>query len=332
MRTAHLLTVCLLGGGVCLLAGRRGLPPSWGRRATACRCGHEGCAPPPPPGRPNYFNYMQFSREFCKIVCWRPLGSWRPLLEEILDPPLHADPHVNRMTHTCENITLTHTKRVVITSLVVSSKALIEHQTWQIYRWRLFIDLIDYNPRRLLSLCTIATVRSCNVSWQVWLTREEICRVWVFGCSLSEDYSHFSTAVVDLFFPLSLSLWYKDTLRYQWCSTGNKTAFQLMCTARLLTVAGGGRSAYREGSPKEGVCLLRGRGSFFWRAGVCLLGWGGGWWGRVCLPRSIVGRQTTPPPTNWFYWWTRCHWSFNFCVKLVKVSAGHVCFGINRSD
>ena len=31
---------------------------------------------------------MQFLGHFGKIVCWHPLGSWRPLLGEILDPPL----------------------------------------------------------------------------------------------------------------------------------------------------------------------------------------------------------------------------------------------------
>ena len=31
---------------------------------------------------------MQFLGKFGKIVCWRPPGSWRPLLGEILDPAL----------------------------------------------------------------------------------------------------------------------------------------------------------------------------------------------------------------------------------------------------
>ena len=36
---------------------------------------------------------MQFLGKFGKIVCWRPpLGSWRPLLGEILDPPLKGLP------------------------------------------------------------------------------------------------------------------------------------------------------------------------------------------------------------------------------------------------
>ena len=43
-----------------------------------------------PPGGPNSFNFMQFLAKFGKIVCWRPLGSCRPLLGEILDPPLHT--------------------------------------------------------------------------------------------------------------------------------------------------------------------------------------------------------------------------------------------------
>ena len=41
-----------------------------------------------PPGGPNSFNFMQFLGKFGKIVCWRPPESWRPLLGEILDPPL----------------------------------------------------------------------------------------------------------------------------------------------------------------------------------------------------------------------------------------------------
>ena len=41
------------------------------------------------PQGPNSFNFLQFWGKFGKIVCWRPPpGSWRPLLEEILDPPL----------------------------------------------------------------------------------------------------------------------------------------------------------------------------------------------------------------------------------------------------
>ena len=50
---------------------------------------------PPSPGGPNSFNFMQFLGKFGKIICWRPLpppGSWRPLLGEILDPPLHCIP------------------------------------------------------------------------------------------------------------------------------------------------------------------------------------------------------------------------------------------------
>ena len=47
--------------------------------------GRKGC----PPGGPNSFNFMQFLGNFGKLVCWHPPpGSWRPLLGEILDPPL----------------------------------------------------------------------------------------------------------------------------------------------------------------------------------------------------------------------------------------------------
>ena len=47
--------------------------------------------PPPPPGGRIFFNFMQFSGNFNKIISWRPPGSWRPLLGEILDPPLSTD-------------------------------------------------------------------------------------------------------------------------------------------------------------------------------------------------------------------------------------------------
>ena len=43
-----------------------------------------------PPGGPNSFNFMQFWGKYGKIVCWCPLGSLRPLLGEILDPPLET--------------------------------------------------------------------------------------------------------------------------------------------------------------------------------------------------------------------------------------------------
>ena len=36
----------------------------------------------------NSFNFIGFLGKFGKIVCWRPLESWRPHLGEILDPPL----------------------------------------------------------------------------------------------------------------------------------------------------------------------------------------------------------------------------------------------------
>ena len=44
-----------------------------------------------PLGGPNSFNFMQFLRKFGKIVCWcHPPESWRPLLGEILVPPLYG--------------------------------------------------------------------------------------------------------------------------------------------------------------------------------------------------------------------------------------------------
>ena len=40
------------------------------------------------PRDPNSFNFMHFLGKFGKIVRWHPPESWRPLLGEILDPPL----------------------------------------------------------------------------------------------------------------------------------------------------------------------------------------------------------------------------------------------------
>ena len=42
----------------------------------------------PPPG-PNSFNFMQLLGILAKSYVGAPLGSWRPLLGEILDPPLY---------------------------------------------------------------------------------------------------------------------------------------------------------------------------------------------------------------------------------------------------
>ena len=42
---------------------------------------------PLPRGGRNSFNFMQCWGKYGKIVCWRPRGSCRPLLGEILDPP-----------------------------------------------------------------------------------------------------------------------------------------------------------------------------------------------------------------------------------------------------
>ena len=36
----------------------------------------------------NFLNFMQFLGKSGKFVCWRPPRSWRPLLREILYPPL----------------------------------------------------------------------------------------------------------------------------------------------------------------------------------------------------------------------------------------------------
>ena len=41
-----------------------------------------------PEGRPPGSKFFQFHTVFGKIVCCPPPGSWRPLLGEILDPPL----------------------------------------------------------------------------------------------------------------------------------------------------------------------------------------------------------------------------------------------------
>ena len=61
------------------------------KKISHCSGWSKGGARDPP--RPNSFNFMHFLGNFGKIVCWRPppppRGSWRPLLEKILDPPLH---------------------------------------------------------------------------------------------------------------------------------------------------------------------------------------------------------------------------------------------------
>ena len=43
------------------------------------------------PWGPNSFNFMQFLGKFGKIICWRPPGSWRPLIGEILDLSLECN-------------------------------------------------------------------------------------------------------------------------------------------------------------------------------------------------------------------------------------------------
>ena len=49
---------------------------------------------------PISFNFMQFSGQFGKMVCWCPLPpeSWRPHLGEILDPPLLPERNVYKIT------------------------------------------------------------------------------------------------------------------------------------------------------------------------------------------------------------------------------------------
>ena len=51
---------------------------------------------------------MQFLGKFGKIVCWRPPGSWRPLLREILDLPLWGQPKLG--THAIKLKTKFHFK------------------------------------------------------------------------------------------------------------------------------------------------------------------------------------------------------------------------------
>ena len=48
-------------------------------------------ASPPPPRRPNSFDFMQFSGQFGKIICWRPSRGVAPSPGEILDPPLNGN-------------------------------------------------------------------------------------------------------------------------------------------------------------------------------------------------------------------------------------------------
>ena len=52
----------------------------------------QGTRLPPPPGGHNFFIFMQFSAKIDKFIGWHrpPPGSWRPLLGEILDPPLNT--------------------------------------------------------------------------------------------------------------------------------------------------------------------------------------------------------------------------------------------------
>ena len=57
-----------------------------------CSGGFTGDAPGahPPYGPTNFLKFMQFFAKFGKIICWRPLEGWHPLLRRILDPPLYC--------------------------------------------------------------------------------------------------------------------------------------------------------------------------------------------------------------------------------------------------
>ena len=103
----HLCVILFTGGeGVCSTTPR--CRPSWGWVDPPPRYGQQaggisggskvGCEGRAPPGVQNSFNFMQFLGKFSKIVCWCPPGSWRPLLGEILDPPLGM---YSTEMHTC---------------------------------------------------------------------------------------------------------------------------------------------------------------------------------------------------------------------------------------
>ena len=60
----------------------------------------------PPPRDPNSFNFMQFFLEnLANLHVGAPLGSWRPLRGEILDPPLKTI--VRRAVHAVSEVKLT---------------------------------------------------------------------------------------------------------------------------------------------------------------------------------------------------------------------------------
>ena len=77
--------------------------------------GHEGHTPPPPPGRPNSFDFMQFSGKFGKIVCWRP--PWG------VGTPTWGNPG-----SAAEKVSLDHTYSVEVLKSMVS-----EHSYYDVY-------------------------------------------------------------------------------------------------------------------------------------------------------------------------------------------------------
>ena len=54
--------------------------------------GAQGTRAPPPPRGPKFFRFHAvFGKIWQNRMLAPPLGSWRPLLGEILDPPLYGD-------------------------------------------------------------------------------------------------------------------------------------------------------------------------------------------------------------------------------------------------
>ena len=74
--------------------------------------GRRGCAPP---WGPTFFNFMQFSGNFDKIICWRPPppgGVGAPLLGEILDLPLYN--RIYRINRICRLLYTKFSKSCVL--------------------------------------------------------------------------------------------------------------------------------------------------------------------------------------------------------------------------
>ena len=62
--------------------------------------GSKGGEKDTPPGDPNSFNFMQFFGKIWQNRMLAPPESWRPLLGEILDPPLTLNVNISINTHT----------------------------------------------------------------------------------------------------------------------------------------------------------------------------------------------------------------------------------------